>query len=626
MSDRPKDKPAQIKQTIFDRSQVGGNVTISGDINQNYINKSRERPRKEQSLLKAVHDEVENRLTGSLHNAVLLSLGKKDQPDQINSPSDREIKLRGAKATALISNDETIAQVFDSPGIKGKLLLLGQPGSGKTTMLLDLAKALIAKAENEVDYPIPVLFNLSRWQDEKKSIREWMVEELKSKYGSGFDSKLGEKWIREKILLPLLDGLDEVAPKLQEKCAQQINRFLSEEVPHYAVVCSRIEEYQNYETRLELNGAIYLKELSNEQIQKYLVDVERQELWSLLTRNSELLTLVRAPLLLSMFVLAYPKDQTEQWQQIQDQRLYLLDRYTEKMLHQNIKSHAYSQNEPPKPQQTRFWLKWLAKQMGDQTEFLIEEMQPSMLSSGQQIVYRLLLSLFFGLLTGLIFILIDGWRGALIGMFIGGGLVLVQDFKIEPVEELKWSWTEFINRGLFLRLIGGLFLGLLFSPIGGSFAIIGGLLAGLSAGILHGMQFALSGHSIDQKVQANQGIKSSRANFVRLGILLGLGGGILGGLMFGLGSGTVSGALRAVLIVGLSSGIFGGMANGGFACIQHFVLRQVLHKSNRIPWDYARFLDYCTELSLLQRVGGRYRFVHKLLQEHLANMPATASK
>jgi len=36
---------------------------------------------------------------------------------------------------------------------------------------------------------------------------------------------------------------------------------------------------------------------------------------------------------------------------------------------------------------------------------------------------------------------------------------------------------------------------------------------------------------------------------------------------------------------------------------------------------YARFLNYCTELTLLQRVGGRYRFIHKLLQDHLAHMP-----
>jgi hypothetical protein len=31
-------------------------------------------------------------------------------------------------------------------------------------------------------------------------------------------------------------------------------------------------------------------------------------------------------------------------------------------------------------------------------------------------------------------------------------------------------------------------------------------------------------------------------------------------------------------------------------------------------------LDYCTERLLLQRIGGRYRFMHKLLQDHFAAM------
>jgi hypothetical protein len=32
-------------------------------------------------------------------------------------------------------------------------------------------------------------------------------------------------------------------------------------------------------------------------------------------------------------------------------------------------------------------------------------------------------------------------------------------------------------------------------------------------------------------------------------------------------------------------------------------------------------LDDCIERLLLQRIGGRYRFMHKLLQEHFAKMP-----
>jgi len=53
----------------------------------------------------------------------------------------------------------------------------------------------------------------------------------------------------------------------------------------------------------------------------------------------------------------------------------------------------------------------------------------------------------------------------------------------------------------------------------------------------------------------------------------------------------------------------------------HFSLRLILYRNGSIPWNYARFLDYCTKRLFLQRVGGRYRFIHRLLQEHFAAIP-----
>ncbi len=54
---------------------------------------------------------------------------------------------------------------------------------------------------------------------------------------------------------------------------------------------------------------------------------------------------------------------------------------------------------------------------------------------------------------------------------------------------------------------------------------------------------------------------------------------------------------------------------------KHVSLRLTLFLMIRIPWNYARFLNHCTDRLLLQRVGGRYRFIHRLVQEHFAAMP-----
>ncbi len=50
----------------------------------------------------------------------------------------------------------------------------------------------------------------------------------------------------------------------------------------------------------------------------------------------------------------------------------------------------------------------------------------------------------------------------------------------------------------------------------------------------------------------------------------------------------------------------------------HLALRLTISFAGFAPWNYANFLDYCTERLFLQRVGGGYRFIHRFLQEHLA--------
>jgi predicted NACHT family NTPase len=322
--------------------------TVQGNV---HIHGQPDRPRNEQVLLQAVGQEVESRLEQSLHNAILINLDKEAQPEQVNRPWDREIRI-GLKPASPLPEDRTIAQVFDDAAIGGKLLILGQPGAGKTTTLLDLAKGLVDRAWQEVNHPIPVLFNLSSWRDEKQPIREWMVAELRSKYG--VSGKLAQLWVGERQLLPLLDGLDEVAPERQEQCIVQINEFLQgESAPLQAVVCSRLAEYENLNRPLQLNGAVCLKALGDGQIQTYLEKVDRAGLWQFLSQHSVLLEFVRAPLLLSVTVLAYPQHSEAQWQQLQtanDPLPFLLDAYVERMLHRQFESRAYGKRKAPTAQ------------------------------------------------------------------------------------------------------------------------------------------------------------------------------------------------------------------------------------------------------------------------------------
>jgi uncharacterized protein YjbI with pentapeptide repeats len=114
-----------------------------------------------------------------------------------------------------------------------------------------------------------------------------------------------------------------------------------------------------------------------------------------------------------------------------------------------------------------------------------------------------------------------------------------------------------------------------------------------------------------------QGIWMSLSNSAIGGIICGLSGGLISSAIFWLMNKPLGDGLMLGLVFGL---IVGLMFGGGIACIQHLSLRLILYGNGCIPWEYTRFLDYCTERLLLQRVGGRYRFMHKMLQDHFAQM------
>ena len=82
------------------------------------------------------------------------------------------------------------------------LLVLGEPGAGKTTTMLLLARKLIDCAVIDPVEPIPVVLNLVSWAEQQHSLSEWVVEELTSKYQ--IPRNTGRRWLRNDDLLLLL--------------------------------------------------------------------------------------------------------------------------------------------------------------------------------------------------------------------------------------------------------------------------------------------------------------------------------------------------------------------------------------------------------------------------------------
>lgn len=636
------------------------------------------RSRCEQRLLRKMKHDVTYFLERSLHNAVLINLGKEVQSGQVRCPLDAYIKI-GSKPAEPLPEGANILEVFNRPDINGRLLILGKPGSGKTTTLLDLARSLLNRAEEDPEFPIPALFHLSRWRDNRQSIQDWIAAEM-SNYNVDKDSS--KRLLAEGRLLLMLDGLDELKSERMKPCAQAINQLLaSENSPLYLIVCCRYEEYQNVvrgleqkeksddqktNSELELNGSIVLQELSSKQIQDYLTRVQKEDLWQELNLNRTFFDLMQKPFWLSILILAAPKISTSSWSQTGVEEPFsqkLLNAYIQRMLERPINNFDYCKQGQPTSARTKHWLIHLAKHLKEQstTEFLIEEMQPEWLMERQLIrIYYILNHLVLGLVTAIIFGLIayaafERFLNTLELVFIVlvGFLIGVFnnfDKSINLVEALEWSWKEFFN-GFSKGVRIGLFLTDDVSQLSkpGSFYrwgivakishfshsiawriwwitcwLIGLLITGLLGGYYGLNRGITAGSNIERKIRPNQGIFLSAESFSNVVIIWTATISVASVLIGSLIPRSLSQFTIYVLIgttLGIVLGIFSGLERGGKACIQHFTLRFILWVYGRTPWHYARFLDYCTEHFFLQRVGGRYRFIHKLLQDHFAAMP-----
>ncbi len=153
------------------------------------------------------------------------------------------------------------------------------------------------------------------------------------------------------------------------------------------------------------------------------------------------------------------------------------------------------------------------------------------------------------------------------------------------------NWAHRLMVGSFLALTNGLTLALIFQLIGG---VIRGLIGGFS------------GTQVTTTTFPNQGIWESVKN---MGIQ---------SLIGAIGLGLTSSLLGTPVIAGAFLGLLFGLFGPGLACLKHLLLRLVLYGNRVTPWNYARFLDYTTSCILLQKVGGGYIFIHRLLLEHFA--------
>ena len=348
---------------------------------------------------------VEGVFEKSLNNAPMLQLEMINCNEFVDRPLAEQFGLQIQYARS--ESSDHILNIYLNAD--RALLILGEPGSGKTMTLILLAYKLSERALARSSEPVPVILNLSSWAKQKQSIADWVVEELTMKYQ--IPRHYGHEWLQNDELVLLMDGYDQLPIKYRIPISQAVNNFRESNGLTGLVICSRIEEYRQSVMRLRLSGAVEIQALDEDKIDNYLeaLGPDGDQLQMAIKKNGSIQQMAQSPLLLGILRTVFEDKedfqspvpiskshgvakQKDEFEAEQNQMLF--STYVERMFRQLPFENGYRQDR------AITMLSWLARQQleHNQEVFLIEQLQPSWLPGRK---WRWVYMLFSGLLLGL---------------------------------------------------------------------------------------------------------------------------------------------------------------------------------------------------------------------------------
>jgi Cdc6-like AAA superfamily ATPase len=515
------------------------------------------------------------------------------------------------------------------------MLILGSPGSGKTTTMLELLRDLLAEARADSSVPIPVFLPLASWALTREPLDSWIMREIGERYQ--VSASHVKAWLDREQLSPLLDGLDEVADDYRQMCVDAINSFRGKHGAAPIVVGCRTLDYNRFQAKLQLYGTLRIEDLSRDHIERFLdrSDGLFDGVRIALSRYPILWDLAHAPLVLSIMVLAFRDfDSTSELDRITRRGWLdlLFVTYVRTML--NHRTSARQRRDS-----TVRTLAFLADQLQwrNQTIFTLDLLPELSLPArrwvtplkwGNSLLQFSAGALVVGPIAGFLY----GWRGAAIGVIAGCFCVylakepesstgIVDNARPKP-------WIQYRNRtpegACLLTLIVGATAGILLGlPYGISSAVtytFAAMLAGVVALIVMG-SFQRSETIVPQRFLGSDfpspRLQAALHRSYVIAPIAGVSAGFLsGGLIAWLDA--VDAGLRFGITTGTCTGFLVLGALGGAALISQVSIRIALKWADLVPFPSKSFFDYSVDCLFLQRAGNNYLFVHRTLQEFFA--------
>ena len=185
----------------------------------------------------------------------------------------------------------------------GRTIVLGGPGTGKTTLLHYLA---FLCCSYETQY-LPMVVPIRKLLLSQLDFKEWIIDQLAGQLGSGTANELFETGDAfEKSLLLLLDGLDEISEQDYAEFLTLLRRLLNRFPKSSIVMTSRFTGFT--QTDFADFEVFAIQPLEETDIHRYInvrcpADA-RDRVWTTIRHHDRLFELAQTPFLLAMMCAA----------------------------------------------------------------------------------------------------------------------------------------------------------------------------------------------------------------------------------------------------------------------------------------------------------------------------------
>jgi hypothetical protein len=531
-------------------------------------------------------------------------------------------------------------------GTYDRLVVLGEPGAGKSMLVLRLVLQLLER-RGEHD-PVPVLLPVATW-DPAQPLDEWIAARLATdnrwlagtvEAPGGARRTLARELVAGGMILPILDGLDEISPARHSTALAAISSAAGSG-GKFVVTC-RTKAYEravHHSSPLARTPVVELQPLRPDDAARYLVDGTHQPLprWDRVLADlttgasTPLVQTLSTPLMVWLARVVYQHRGSDP-DELLTAEWAATRAGIEKHLMRKLVPAAYAApigghpgRTPAEAAQAQRWLTSLARHLhADRTYDLawwrLNEIPPGPLTQfvGVLITGTALLIAFtlaiFGILNGSDVeerhpILAWWWSGLSVGLTLGVAVGLVRRLFEGPRYPRRAALTRLPTVLVAVGAPVALGAVLLGAPVAG---LVAGLAASLSATLLAGGTHA--GGDDHRGLSPAALLINDRSSAV-VAAATGFAAPTLFLAVAGIPADvtTYHVIVAVVLIVPLP---VAAVLSGAWG--QLWFARLALAACGRMPLRLMGFLSEAHDRGVLRQAGGIYQFRHNLLQDHLA--------